>query len=637
MDLQIRLGLGSKWGEITIPEPWRPKGRSPSSFRINLYVYLAKHSRDAVMTNQAVLVAMRMVLVCFCAPANMKQGYMMPATIICILRQRWLDMLRLALGKGASRSVGLFETLSRSDFPSNSQFDLRCRIELQRFSRLASMGYWSEISRAEPSASSTYLSFRGARVLPDSVEEDKFRPLPDQFVHLTGKRSLWIVNNLSEEVIDALEEGLAISRKPSRLHKGGPVSKHEKTVRWNSYLARRVWKTKEVSFLNKIVCKGRTTVKNRFLMWPPRTWTDLRLFLKILEMANCFIMALSTGPRASELLSWTTSSIAEDAEVADEIRGKTWKMVQSVHGIERSWPLPTVSQKAAVNQQRIVRLLAMVLDPDLSHQDVRDRTFPLWVVSFPQGTLTPLVNIGPELRWYVNAIGTMHLLDSQALTNHRFRKTIARLIAIAFVHSPRILIDIFGHSSIDMTISYIMTDPQIVADIREARSAIVKMMAKEAIRCADEMGGPAAGRFRETVRIARTMGDFSAESEDDLASMLTEAGRTWLKPRDGVICTKGRGVSGPCALGSKRVNTANCQVNCNHRLEEPTARAQANSAVIRCIEKVELADASGDLIQADIWERRLVENLRRFDSLVDSWQGHPTVDAACQKHQRGAA
>ncbi|SDJ62871.1 hypothetical protein SAMN05216338_105715 [Bradyrhizobium sp. Rc2d] len=51
------------------------------------------------------------------------------------------------------------------------------------------------------------------------------------------------------------------------------------------------------------------------------------------------------------------------------------------------------------------------------------------------------------------AYGTAHM--------HRWRHTVARLVALSVVGAPKVLFDLFGHKDIEMTLYYMMSDPTI--------------------------------------------------------------------------------------------------------------------------------------------------------------------------------
>lgn len=89
------------------------------------------------------------------------------------------------------------------------------------------------------------------------------------------------------------------------------------------------------------------------------------------------------------------------------------------------------------------------------------------------------------------------LMTNRSRTN-RFRKTIARIVALSLAHAPKILMDIFGHESIEMTMNYILADPQVRVEVQEIRRQIVIMMAEKAIRNADSNGGKATISLRQT-------------------------------------------------------------------------------------------------------------------------------------------
>src|SRR6185503_16213654 len=129
----------------------------------------------------------------------------------------------------------------------------------------------------------------------------------------------------------------------------------------------------------------------------------------------------------------------------------------------------------------------------------------------------------------VKVFGLTEEFGEGKLHAHRFRKTTARLIALAIVGAPKILMDLFGHKQIGMTLHYILADPTIRAEMLEVARAQTIMLAKTAITQADECGGPAAEKLQAAVKAERfRMGsDFGEDSVQALAETLTINGRNW--------------------------------------------------------------------------------------------------------------
>jgi integrase len=629
--LQRHFHLGSEWGTIELPEKWCTNGVGVSNQRTNLYVAFSKSKKSKEAVELAVLTATRMALVCLCCISPMPLGgvsFLNPRTIVSKLKISWKHLILRALERTDGTEGKLLGFLHPRDFQGNGDREKRRRYELERFARFAQIGCWSDA----PSWTTWDIDCEESN-LGDCIKNprvpanNKILPLPDEFVHHAGHYAAWIVEYMAEPIINAIEDWLFIQKKQRK--RGS-----EHVTDFNTFLRRYKWPFDKPPFDIKLPYSDGPEEQ----AWPPKTWSDLIRFAKLVQMAHYFVVALSVGPRVSEMLSFTTDSVTCEP---DAIQGKTWKVSTCLDGEERDWPLPNLAMRAAVQQRTLRRLFEMIRDKDQTWLGACRKNLPLWITmmcAHDRGLPMCSLTANEGLRWFADAVCVSHLLDDVPLTHHRFRKTIARLIAIAFVHSPQILQDIFGHKSIDMTLSYILTDPLIMADMREAREELVRMLAKEAVQNAELLGGPAAKDIRQSIQIVKTrsMGDYGAKEEDELVEMLTHSGKTWTKPRDSVICTKKKGDIGPCAIGSSVVNPANCQAQCSHRLELPAARNQADSAIRRCVEKIEKFRMNGDLIFSEVWEVRLIENLDRFEDLKDKWSTHSIVTEVLEKNEMGS-
>lgn len=87
-----------------------------------------------------------------------------------------------------------------------------------------------------------------------------------------------------------------------------------------------------------------------------------------------------------------------------------------------------------------------------------------------------------------------------------FRKTVARLVALALTQAPKVLMDVFGHKSIEMTLYYILADKDLRAEIEKvsrelrilsATQAIAEMVAND--DSVNSYGGPAAGMLKTAI------------------------------------------------------------------------------------------------------------------------------------------
>lgn len=208
---------------------------------------------------------------------------------------------------------------------------------------------------------------------------------------------------------------------------------------------------------------------------------------------------------------------------------------------------------------------------------------------------------------------------------HRFRKTIARLIALAVIGAPKILMDLFNHRQIGMTMHYILSDPLIRAEMLEVAKANTLLLAKNVIKTTDEMGGPAAPVVKAAVARERLrMGsDFDESTVESLAESFTLNGKYWQYVRPGVVCTKGPLVAGACTPNTAMPEPSRCRSNCDHRLEESFLRQDVDETLAECVSNLENALLAEDTFAIEMWKGQIVANIKRFPSLEEKWSTNP--------------
>jgi hypothetical protein len=231
------------------------------------------------------------------------------------------------------------------------------------------------------------------------------------------------------------------------------------------------------------------------------------------------------------------------------------------------------------------------------------------------------------LRNLVDSLGLTEKPGGLNLTTHRFRKTVARLVALALVGAPKILMDLFGHKTIEMTLYYILTDPDLQAEIRQVVEEVTIMRAKTAIEDIEHYGGLAAKKIsdmvnRERVRLGKDLG---AEDIRELAEILTMNGQAWEMPRPGVICTKLPGSTGPCNKKIGHPEPSRCTPICNHRLEEAYLRKDVDGSIAESVKHYEAERCAQNELMQEFWAGQILTHLKRFDDLCKKWSNHPTV------------
>jgi integrase len=395
------------------------------------------------------------------------------------------------------------------------------------------------------------------------------------------------------------------------------------------YIAQFQWRQPDGALLSELPFRMLgLSPGQRDMTWPPRTYSEVKELLKTLQTAHLFIFLLSTGGRISETLSLREGCIVESAQGIYTANGKTYKLVFDNAGATRDWPLPEMALHAISQQEKLSVALTAIGRMDLTHAQKRDRqtTGSIWKsVGFQGKGFKASYNY--SMRRTMAVLNLSEWMDDDPLSAHRFRKTIARLIALAMVGAPKILMDLFGHKSIEMTLHYILTDPGIRSEMAEVAKAQTIMLATDAVREAEILGGPAAAAVRGAAAAERVRlgADFGEEDLRRLAETLTFGGRTWQLVRPGVICTKGPQQTGPCNRSLGHPEPSRCRSSCGHRLEQSFLREDTDRALAQAVEFLEAAQAEDDPIAVEMWHGQILAHLPRFPDLAQKWRCHPAI------------
>lgn len=230
--------------------------------------------------------------------------------------------------------------------------------------------------------------------------------------------------------------------------------------------------------------------------------------------------------------------------------------------------------------------------------------------------------------------------SGQGLRVHRFRKTIARLGALAMTDAPKVLMDVFGHRNIEMTLYYILTDSELQSDIERVTRELTVMRAAgviEAIVNSEDdsdrsagFGGPAAPSLKAAIESHRQglheRGEaWGASTAQELAQILTLNGKAFQVVREGVLCLKFPSEAGPCTKKRGQPDVARCQSHCSNRLEEGIARRDADEIIRNSVENYRLVSASEDDLQKWCWAGQIKAHISRFPDVQAKWSSDPTV------------
>jgi hypothetical protein len=581
-------------------------------------------------------------------------------------------MLALAIaasfdeGRSASGDQSLFSSMRLRDLghlPRRRRMSVL--LEGRRMQMLAARGLWADAPDLEPDSTAT--AMKGApRYTEEPHKVDSHLPLPDEYVTEMGRRSLWLMRALGPNLLTIAKamaeiwqrrdiEGL--SPVTVRCYRQKEISRLLITHKWLDEKGHAIdgppfhLALPEQKGFAKALGRCEAEGEQR---WPPKAYLDVMALLGNVQMAHYFILALSIGARKSEALGLTRDCLVRSVDGRAYANGKTYKLVQRHDGEWRDWQLPEAAVEAVEQQVRLVEAAERIADltPGAVRRG-RARSVVsnhLWARVSPAQTsdaAKALEHLNGALFAYARTLDMDAAPGGQALRPHRLRKTLARLVGLALTQAPILLMDVFGHKTIEDTLYYILTDKDLRAEIetvtRELRvmratEVIEKMVAEDAE--AQQPSGIDLGGYGglgavsvyaaisvQKERVHRRGEAWGADSVKELAELLTLQGKAWDQVRRGVVCTKLPGEAGPCNKSKGRPEPSKCQSTCGHRLEESFLREDVDGSIRDSLAAYEETIAAGETLVASHWAAQVRAHVSRFPDLHEKWMRNPTVQA----------
>lgn len=486
-------------------------------------------------------------------------------------------------------------------------------------------------------------------------------PLPDAYVAELGSRGLWLIHDLAPNLFRLGAQLVEIWEKTEKPHLAPDTVRDSRGDATRELLATFEWRDQHGNHigrppfpLNLPKVHGFGDVAENSddegeQRWPPRNYRDFMGLLGVVQGAHLCVGLLSMGPRRSEILGLERTCVVYAVDGRAYADGRTFKLVERHEGETRDWQLPHVAVDAFEQQVRLVILAEKLnsLSPKRSRQGKKGAAkIHMWgriSASSGSNATVRLGDVNPALLSYARALNMDIAPGGQNLRSHRFRKTLARLVALALTQAPRLLMQVFGHKSIEMTLYYILTDKDLRAEIETVSRELRVMRAKEVVETMVEAdtagaenpggyGGPAATTIRHAIEVKRQQlhrqgKEWELASATELAELLTLQGKAWEQVRAGVICTKFAGEAGPCNKSKGRPEPSKCQSHCTHRLEESFLREDLDGAIHDCVKAYEQAITDEESLTAAHWAAQVRAHVPRFNDLMKKWMAHPTVSA----------
>lgn len=442
---------------------------------------------------------------------------------------------------------------------------------------------------------------------PEQKEGKTTEPFSDAFVTEMIGRAIWLQDNLGSQLIECWAQ---LRTHASRSASIGRSTSHPKTIEERrAIISSFPWHDATGKPLTRLPwtmtwARERTTTN----AWPPRDAISINIMVGVLQALNYCTHHFCTGGRSSEGLDATDDSV--DPYGTGHYRARTSKTEDSEGGVERDWPLHPRGQNALQLQQQLAR----VIRPD--------GEVHLWILlqdgAEPAGS--PLRNVNEPVVQAVSQLGLTHLTGKSRPHSHRWRHTVARLIALCVAAAPQVLMDLFGHRDFEMTLRYMLSDPRVAEDVQRVAKEIAFATAEEALADIESgsAGGPAATSLGEGItsfKMRRGESELGADSISEAIEILTFNGRLWQLVRPGVLCTKGLGQFGPCTQGRGSPDAGGCRTGCDHRLEMARAKAHCVGALSALLDEHTTASDQGlDMILANL-EGQILAHLMRWDDV----------------------
>lgn len=622
---------------------------------------------DAVATAMRYLVLLRM------GPSgtgNKKSGQPLAITTVNMVAHQTLPyMLAISISKIAEKTpvwdfytdfsrgeIKFLSLLETSDIAIlTRQRKINVNAEIARMHMLAEIECWTDVPSIQTPLPRK-VKIKGPA--PEFIEEYKREmhlPLPDDYVSKLGQRSIWLLENLGPSLLSLVEsfpsiwaasETLGWSPGNIEIRRRELV---EKAIAGHAWIDCQGARISGAPFPLALCKLGHKAGQQTPPAWPPRRFSEVMHLLLTVQMAHVFIVAMSMAGRTSETLSLKRNCLHSTVDGDMTAIGRTYKLVRRHGGEERDWVLPDIGGRAIEQQLRLIKISEQIqkLRPAeiRSENDVaadkRESTEHLWgqVITLGQSDpKLPLEGLPAALQRYALTIGLPVNPGGQPLRPHRIRKTVARLVALAITQAPKILMDVFGHKSIEMTLYYILSDKDLRTEIETISRELRVVRAKDVIRHivdaedrelpsvkSEGYGGMAALAISRAIQIDRSkhhqMGEeWGANSIESLAETLTLQGKAWQLVRPGIICTKFPGTEvGPCNLKKGAPEPSRCQATCSHRLEEGFLRQDVDASIQIAVKAFEAADRDGDDLLKFHWAGQIRANISRFSDLKEKW------------------
>lgn len=529
--------------------------------------------------------------------------------------------------------------------------------EVKRLHVLADRGLWSDVVPDRARIDRTTPVAGEERVPTPPKSTDPHKPLPDDYVSTIGLHCQWLIRELGPAALRVAKQVEDLWIRTERAHASDAAIAQVREDELAGLLANAKWLDSKGKPITGFPFSERP-LRNQKPMprWPVVTFKQLIYIFKLIQGAQLFVSGLSFTTRHSELTTLRRDCIVPAPNGMTFANGRTWKLVDRHDGETREWVVPDLTMAAIEQQLKLVRICERIGRRSSRVTQIKEGTHLFAQIGISSADARKrMTRANGPLQWFAAAVGMEPKPGGQRLRVHRFRKTIARLAALAITQAPKVLMHVFGHKDIDSTLYYILEDKELQGEIETVARGMRVMFAHETVdaiwkseEAANEkrFGGPAAATLSRAIEVERQSAyqrgeDFGAKNMWRLAEIVSLNGKAWQLVRPGIWCTKYPGTeSGPCNKSRGRPEPSRCQSDCKHRLETPLARQDADGSIAQCVEGYRRACRKRSTHMKEFWSRQCAFHLRRFTDLNTKWSRNKSVqemNALLQRLDKEAA
>jgi integrase len=652
---QAMLGHGDRFGVWETPPSLVGRRLSPKIATLSLRERLVRYLPDTLppsdsldaLIDEGVLWMTRYALLCRMGPAatHKNKGSSLDATSLASNLLQYVSRI-VATGiarqmeSSPSERVVFVGCLTVDDLSELKQVRY-IGYELKRMMVFADRGLWNDA----PVKPKLHINTdpKGRAIRPsEEYKSTPHPPISDDYLAEMGPRVLWVVQDLGPNLLHLLE---AIPNLFSNINPTANLSSQSepRMVRLRQYFEQNDWRgcdglaiTTPPFQLKTATGRGRSTKK---FDWPPTTWDQVKVLSATLQSAHLWISLLAMAGRISEIRSLPRACVEWARDGKPYVNGKTYKLSQYLAGEKRDWPAPEVLIDALAQQVRLVKAWERIMSA-LGMKSEDSETLPtegghFWASLGSASHANPSDELRDErqaLMRLAEHLGMDPRPGGKSLHPHRFRKTIARLMGIAIVDSPRVLMRLLGHRDISMTMHYILTDKALRAEIEQVTRELRIMRCQgvlEDIRTAlhtpDALafgghGGGAAPLLSEAIKakeeeLHQQGQEWDVNTTYELALHLTLGGKFFRLTRPGVVCLKEDRNAGPCT----------CDSSCINRIEEKTTRRDVIELIPILVNQGHQALANNELLLLANTVEQLEDEMARFEDIGAEWLKNPEV------------